>query len=90
MNDLLFKDEKVFENDVCIFYQNEMTKIADVWIRDWGMKSVRCFLVVQKKDSSDKEYVLVDGNEIVYANTQYEAVGARIDIMALDRGLKRG
>lgn len=82
-------DRKVGDNNVCEFYQNSWTDGAENWAKGWGLKEIRCMIAVQKKNPDDKDYILIDGNEIIYATKQYEALGVHIDIVALSRGLKR-
>ena len=64
--------KKIAENDKSIFYKNEMTK-------DYGddFKTV----LVELKETGEKEYLLLYKNKPIYANSNIEAIWCRRDIL---------
>ena len=83
------KDIKVSENAVCKFYVNSWTKGAEQWAASYGFDDIKCLLAVQKKNTSDKSYVLIRNDEFIYDSKKYEDVGVHIDIIALSEGKSR-
>ncbi len=84
----LFPKTKIADNGKCTFYTDHFTESAEKWAKDWGLKNYRCMLAEQN-DTKELDYILIEGNEVVYANKSYEALAAHIDIIAVSKGLKR-
>jgi hypothetical protein len=76
--------EFLFENDKCRFYENTMTKMltercSSTTLQDWPVLENYRVLIAEEKDGGSRIFVVANGNEIVYANTQSEAVAYWID-----------
>jgi hypothetical protein len=80
------KDKIISENDKCQFAVNSWTEGAESYAtKTWGL-NLRCLLAIQKACPTDRDYILVVDNEVVYSNKSYETIGAHIDMMALNEG----
>ena len=87
MNEL-FPKTKIADNGKCTFYSDSGTIEAEKWAKEWGLKNFRCMLAEQN-DTKELEYILIEGNDVIYATKQYEALACHIDIVAVSKGLKR-
>jgi hypothetical protein len=81
-------DTLIGSNNKCNFYINDWTKGAEQWAKEWGLKNIRCMIAEQKEDKA-RDYLLVEGNDIIYSTTGYENLAVHIDIIAVGKGLKR-
>jgi len=82
------KDIVAGENNKCVFYVNSWTKGVEQWAKEWGLKNIRC-MVAEQKDTKEREYIVIEGNDVIFAHKQYESIACHIDIIAVNRGLKR-
>lgn len=87
MNEL-FPKTKIADNGTCTFYTDSWTTTAEEWAKSWGLVNFRCMLAEQNK-TQEKEYILIENNNVVHATKQYEALAVHIDMVAFGRGLKR-
>ena len=76
------------ENATCTFYTNQATSGVDEWARGWGL-AIRCLIAVQKKDEEDIDYLLIEDGEAIHSDKSFEGMAARIDMIAVTRGLRR-
>ena len=84
----IFPKTKIADNGKCTFYTDHFTQSAETWAKEWGLKNYRCMLAEQN-DTKELEYILIEGNDVVYCCKAYEALAVHIDIVALSKGLKR-
>jgi len=83
------KDKVVAENDKCQFAVNSWTEGAEKYaVHTWDIK-LRCLLAIQKSNPSERDYILLVNNEVVYSSKSYEGIGAHIDMLALSEGKKK-
>lgn len=78
--------KKVGENDRCVFYQSAMSDSLGHLAAERGL-GLTC-LVAEQKDGGAREYVLVEGGEVAYANSSAEAVACRVDAMSMSLDLE--
>lgn len=46
-------------------------------------------MIAEQNDTKEMEYILIEGNDVIYATQSYEALAVHIDIVAVSKGLKR-
>jgi hypothetical protein len=63
-----------------VLEETSMTRNVDAYAERSGL-ALRCYLATHPDGA--QEYVLVENGEAVYANTNIEFIGARIDALAL-------
>lgn len=85
----LFEKTLVFDNGKVEWYVNHLTKDAEKWAEEWGLKGIKCYLTIQKSNKDDVDYVLVQNGEAIHATKSFEALAVHIDMMAAHEGLKR-
>jgi len=81
----MIEDVKLFENKQCFFYVNDWTRGAEDYAKACGL-NIKCLHAVQKDNSKDEIYILIENNEIIYEQGSYEGLGCYIDMIALSRG----
>lgn len=63
--------KKIAENDICNFYDNEMT----------GTYKGYRILVAENKKTKDKDYIASKDGKVIVANPSIEAVWCKIDFI---------
>ena len=80
--------KQVFENELCKFYENDITKIlSEYCVKELttNLPAMEGFdvLLAEHKSDGTKTYVLYHENTPVYQATQPEAIAAHIDMLRL-------
>ena len=76
----------VFENELCKFYENDMTKYLNEYcvrktVNDTDPLEDCCVFLAEHKSNGAKTYVLYHNETPMYACTQLEARATHIDIL---------
>jgi hypothetical protein len=79
-----FLDEKfAAENDVCNFYTNNMTRSATEYCSDrWNLEG-HYVLLAENKSTKERDFILIENNDVIYASKNYEQLCYHIDMVGL-------
>jgi hypothetical protein len=79
-----FLDEKfAAENEICNFYTNNMTRSAtEHCVSRWNLEGFYV-LLAENKQTKERDYLLINGNDIEYATKNYEQLCYHIDMVGL-------
>jgi hypothetical protein len=94
--EFMYNTEKklLAENDLCYFYQTEMTKIATDSAREKDLNSISLdgytVVLAEQKSNGFGEFIIINSkNEVIYSNTNIEHIGAKLDMLKANKHFNR-
>lgn len=72
--------KKLAENNKATFYTDHITESIEKYAANLAV-DVKCFIAESKKNG-EKDYILVQNNQIIYATKQLEALAVRVNVLS--------
>lgn len=76
-------DKITLPNGIVLNLDGRWAKSVQDYASDLGLEGIRIFLATHP--SGWQEYVIVEGESVVYADTNFESVCAHLDIMEVTK-----